>query len=188
VAKWRAVRTAKPCGPGRRCYGQAFAEVQASPTGRTASSIREAREASRNSAPGRARHKPSSHCAGKAECLGFTCMPLCNLFALHARSGPWVPGRHPAFPAPSWIEEGERTKQSSGEISREDAKPCLPSERRRQPRGCRLPVTPRTHESSAPPEGRQPRSICEGGPWWRPAATRHSRRRGRARRSRRCAR
>ena len=58
---------AKPCGPGRRCYGQAVAEVFASPTGRTASSIREAREARGKSAPGRARHKPSTHCAGKAE-------------------------------------------------------------------------------------------------------------------------
>jgi len=33
-----------------------FAEVSASPTGRTASSFRGAREARRNSAPGRARH------------------------------------------------------------------------------------------------------------------------------------
>ena len=41
------MRTAKPCGPGRRCYGQAFAEVCASPTGRTAPSIRGAREARR---------------------------------------------------------------------------------------------------------------------------------------------
>src|SRR3954466_15141742 len=47
AAKWRAGGTAKPCGPGRRCYGQAVAEVCASPTGQTASSIREAREARR---------------------------------------------------------------------------------------------------------------------------------------------
>ncbi|MFK4506463.1 hypothetical protein ABIF81_001641 [Bradyrhizobium daqingense] len=33
--------------------------------------------------------------------LGFTCMPLCNL-CKHtlSHSGPWVPGRHPVFPAP----------------------------------------------------------------------------------------
>ena len=40
-------RTAKPCGPGRRCYGQAGSKMCASPTGWTASSIRPAREARR---------------------------------------------------------------------------------------------------------------------------------------------
>ena len=44
-----------------------FAKVSASPTGRTAPSIRGAREARGKSAPGRARHKPSDHRAGKAE-------------------------------------------------------------------------------------------------------------------------
>ena len=38
AATWRAVRTAKPCGPGRRCYGQAGSKMCASPTGWTASS------------------------------------------------------------------------------------------------------------------------------------------------------
>ena len=38
AATWRAVRTAKPCGPGRRCYGQAGSKMRASPTGWTASS------------------------------------------------------------------------------------------------------------------------------------------------------
>ena len=33
--------------------------------------------------------------------------------------------RHPAFPAPSWISEGDETKQSSGGSSRENAKACL---------------------------------------------------------------
>jgi hypothetical protein len=32
--------------------------------------------------------------------------------------------RLPVFPAPSFIDEGEATKQSSGETSREKAKVC----------------------------------------------------------------
>jgi len=56
AADKRAVRTAKPCGPGRRRYGQAFRGGVERPTGSTTSSIRGAREARRNSAPGRARH------------------------------------------------------------------------------------------------------------------------------------
>ena len=67
---------------------------------RGAGNFRKAREARRNSAPGRARHKPSDHRAGKAVC---SAPPVCRCavpFALHAHSGPWVPGQHPAFPAP----------------------------------------------------------------------------------------
>ena len=74
AANQRAVRTAKPCGPGRRRYGQAFRGGVERPTGSTASPICGAREARRNSAPGRARHKPSNHCAGKAEC---SAPPVC---------------------------------------------------------------------------------------------------------------
>nr|GAJ35971.1 hypothetical protein BDOA9_0151820 [Bradyrhizobium sp. DOA9] len=41
-----------------------------------------------------------------------------------SHSGPWVPGRHPVFPAPFSIG-AEVIMQSSGEISREEAKACL---------------------------------------------------------------
>ena len=37
----RAVRTAKPCGPGRRCYGQALAEAAFASTGAGAGEFRE---------------------------------------------------------------------------------------------------------------------------------------------------
>ncbi len=67
AAKWRAVRTAKPCGPGRRCYGQALANAAVASTGAVPVTFAGAREARGNSAPGRARHKPSDHRAGKAE-------------------------------------------------------------------------------------------------------------------------
>jgi len=41
AAKWRAVRTAKPCGPGRRCYGQALANAAVASTGAMAGDFRE---------------------------------------------------------------------------------------------------------------------------------------------------
>ena len=41
AAKWRTVRTAKPCGPGRRCYGQALAEAAIASTGAGAGEFRE---------------------------------------------------------------------------------------------------------------------------------------------------
>ena len=62
------LRTAKPCGPDRRCHGQVLAKVRASPTGQTASSKFAGRGRPKEwSAPGRSRHKPSDHRAGKAE-------------------------------------------------------------------------------------------------------------------------
>src|SRR4051812_1527452 len=78
-----------------------------------------------SSAPGRARHKPSDHRAGKAEC---SAPPVCccavSLRYL-SRSRPRVRGQHPAFPAPSWLRERGATRQSSGETRREAAKACL---------------------------------------------------------------
>ncbi len=124
MAKPDELRTAKPCGPGRRCYGQAFAEMCASPTGWTASSIRRAREASRNSAPGRAWHKPSDHCAGKAVCLASPVCRCAVFLRVLSHSGPWVPaGTRPSLRPLSL--GGRRTEQSSGEMRREDAKVCL---------------------------------------------------------------
>ena len=120
----RAVRTAKPCGPGRRCYGQAPADAALASTGAVPATFAGVREARRNSAPGRARHKPSDHRAGKAVCWAS---PVCCCAVLPACAFRAVDRgcrRHPAFPAPSWFQ-GEVTKQSSGEKRREDAKPCL---------------------------------------------------------------
>ena len=75
----RCVRTAKPCGPGRRCYGQALAEAACASTGAVSVNFAGAREARTNSAPGRARHKPSNHCAGKAVCWAS---PVCRCAVL----------------------------------------------------------------------------------------------------------
>ena len=70
----RTARTAKPCGPGRRCYGQALAEAALASTGAVPVNFARVREARTNSAPGRARHKPSDHRAGKAVCWAS---PVC---------------------------------------------------------------------------------------------------------------
>ena len=121
AAKWRAVRTAKPCGPGRRCYGQALANAAVAPTGAAPVNFAGVREARRNSAPGRARHKPSDHRAGKAVCWAS---PVCCCAVLPAcafsRSGPRVP---PALGLPCALlaREGRATKQSSGGLRRENA-------------------------------------------------------------------
>ena len=103
AAKWRAVRTAKPCGPGRRCYGQALADAAIASTGAVPVTFASVREARTNSAPGRARHKPSDHRAGKAVCWAS---PVCccavllrYLFAQRTAGA----SRHPAFPVPSWV-------------------------------------------------------------------------------------
>ena len=44
-----------------------FADAAVASTGAVPATFASVREARRNSAPGRARHEPSDHCAGKAE-------------------------------------------------------------------------------------------------------------------------
>jgi len=65
-----------------------------------ASAICEATGAIVHRSPGRARHKPSNHCAGKAGCLAS---PVCRCAAsCSATFAQWTAGasRHPVFPAP----------------------------------------------------------------------------------------
>ena len=75
------------------CYGQAFAEMFASPTGRTASSIREATGAIVPRSPGRVRHKSSTHCAGKA---GRSAAPVCRCASVFAQCARRTAGAKPA--------------------------------------------------------------------------------------------
>jgi len=70
--------------------------------------------------PGRARHKPSNHCAGKAGCLAAPVCRCASVLRAFAHSGPWVPSRHPVFPAPS-VPRGSKTEAKLG---------------RKPPRGC----------------------------------------------------
>ena len=128
----RAVRTAKPCGPGRRCYGQAPADAALASTGAVPATFAGVREARRNSAPGRARHKPSDHRAGKAVCWAS---PVCCCAVLPACAFRAVDRgcrRHPAFPAPSWTR-GRTDQAKLG---------------RKAPRGCEA-VSPATYSLSS---------------------------------------
>ena len=116
----RAVRTAKPCGPGRRCYGQAPANAALASTGAVPATFAGVREAKGNSAPGRARHKPSDHRAGKAVCWASP-VCCCAVFCVCLlRSGPQVPPA-PGLPCALLALEGGVIKQSSGEKRRENA-------------------------------------------------------------------
>jgi len=115
VWSWPSLLRSSSCGGGSRVNRRGAGE------------FREVREARTNSAPGRARHKPSDHRAGKAVCWAS---PVCCCAVLPAcafRAADRGCRRHPAFPAPFWLHEGDKTKQSSGEISRENGKTCLVS-------------------------------------------------------------
>src|SRR5439155_23169314 len=75
-----------------------------------------------NSSPGRARHKPSNHCAGNAGVFPLNLYArvriLCN-FCTRDRGC----SVHPAFPAPSFLRDNE--KQASGKPCRENARARL---------------------------------------------------------------
>jgi hypothetical protein len=72
----------------------------------------------RNSFPGRARYKPSTHCAGNAGLLGCTCMLVGASLALSAHETAGA-SRRPAFPAPA--SSGRMILQTSGASRRENA-------------------------------------------------------------------
>jgi len=118
-------RTAKSCGPGARGLASSLA-VMWRPDRVRASIVRKATGAIVQRSPGRARHKPSNHCAGKA---GMS--PVALFSAMHEahavcswHGGPWEPtGSRPSL-RPLSIDEGEATRQNSGETSREDAMLC----------------------------------------------------------------
>ena len=77
----------------------------------------------RNSSPGRARHKPSNHCAGKAGCspLDLYARVRTSLCTLHTR--PRVQ-RAPGLPCALDVSEGETICKTSGETCRENANSC----------------------------------------------------------------
>jgi len=133
----RCVRTAKPCGPGRRCYGQALAKAAVASTGAVPVNFAGVREARRNSAPGRARHKPSDHCAGKAVC---TASPVCRcavFLRVLSHSGSWVPaGIRPSLRPLSLKGDGESKARAKCAARMRrcvcDSK-CEPEERSRCP-------------------------------------------------------
>ena len=74
----------------------------------------------RNSSPGRARHKPSNHCAGKAGCspLDLYARVRTSLCTLHTR--PRVQ-RTPGLPCALSSWRGQATRHNSGASRRENA-------------------------------------------------------------------
>jgi hypothetical protein len=100
-----------------------FADAAVASTGAMPATFARAREARTNSAPGRARHKPSGHCAGKAVCWAS---PVCRCAVLlrYLRTADRGCEPAPGLPCALCLKRGRKMKQSSGEMRREDAKPC----------------------------------------------------------------
>jgi hypothetical protein len=63
----------------------------------------------RNSSPGRARHKPSSHCAGNAGVLRLYLYARVRTSLCHCTRDRGC-SKHPAFPAPSRLRDKVQTK------------------------------------------------------------------------------
>jgi hypothetical protein len=61
----------------------------------------------RNSSPGRARHKPSNHCAGKAGCSPLDLYARVRTSLCHCTRDRGC-SAHPVFPAPSHSRAGKR--------------------------------------------------------------------------------
>jgi hypothetical protein len=61
----------------------------------------------RNSSPGRARHKPSNHCAGKAGCSPLDLYARVRTSLCHCTRDRGC-SAHPVFPAPSHVRGGKR--------------------------------------------------------------------------------
>ena len=111
-----SLRMAKSRGPGARSWRQVLWWC-ASPNRAVASAIGKATGAIELVSPGRTRHKPSNHCAGKAGRfrLHLWFFPLCILLAHFARSGPWVPAGTRSSLRPLFIQRS-KTEAKLGQI------------------------------------------------------------------------
>ena len=120
------LRTAKPCGPDRRCYGQALRRCfQARPGPRGIANSR-GDGGQKELGSGESAHTPSTHRAGKAGCfpahlLSRLRICVCKFFAQRIMGA----SRHPVFPAPSSLREGQGNEQNSGATCRENADLCV---------------------------------------------------------------
>jgi len=151
-------RTAKSCGPDARGSGvKSCGDAAAQPGSQHQSSAR--RRGNSATLPRRVRHKPFQPL--RREGRDVSGCPVLRYAAAHAVC-PWHSGpREPTGSRPSLRPcsiEGKATKQSSGEMSREDAKPCLraPCEYRMLPHCIVSDRHPEAAASSAALEGRQP--------------------------------
>jgi hypothetical protein len=78
----------------------------------------------RNSSPGRARHKPSNHCAGKAGCSPLNLYARVRIVKCTLHTRPWVQ-RAPGLPCALYFEEGRAARYNSGASRRENT-PAYP--------------------------------------------------------------
>jgi hypothetical protein len=94
-------RTAKPCGPGTRCWCQALRRRKAPDRVRLSLPIREVTEARRIRLRGERGISRQTIVQGRPGCPGFTCghSPLC-ICAPFGAQGAMGASRHPVFPAP----------------------------------------------------------------------------------------
>ena len=97
--------------------------------GLTASSIRGATEARTNSSPGRARHKPSDHCAGKAGRFRLHLCFLCASLRISSAQRPWVPAGTRSSLRPLSTQRVRR-RAKLGQTCRENVDVCLQFEMR----------------------------------------------------------
>ena len=86
----------------------------AGPTGPVSPAIRKATVATELGSPGRTRHKPSNHCAGKAGRFRLRLCFLCASLRIGSAQRPWVPaGTRSSLPP--LHGEGERTSKARAE-------------------------------------------------------------------------
>ena len=113
-------RTAKPCGPDTRGWVKlpVAHPIQPDLLRHQAGSD----GGQRNSAPGRARHKPSNHCAGNAGVLRLYLYARVRISThlLHTR-----PRVQQAPGIPCSLRGGKEFQQTSGAVRREKARSCL---------------------------------------------------------------
>ena len=115
----RCSRTAKACGSGTRGWcqiGGGFREAQPGSQDRQFADD----GGKRNSSPGRARHKPSNHCAGKAGCSPLDLYARVRTSLCHCTRDRGC-SAHPVFPAPSHPERANHPVQLGRVAPRERA-------------------------------------------------------------------
>ena len=122
-----SLRTAKPCGPGRRCYGQALRRWIGALPGLGPSSIRKVTVTKGNSSPGRAGISRQPTAQGRPS------------VRLHLYAAVRFPLRYtrtvdrgcqpaPGLPCALFTEEGHGKEQDSGISCRENADACSEDE------------------------------------------------------------
>ena len=116
------MRTAKPCGPDTRGWCQAVGG-EFDPTG-SKSHQAGCDGGKTNSSPGRARHKPSNHCAGNAGVLRLYLYARVRTSSCTLHTRPRVQ-QAPGIPCS--LSGGTRFMQTSGSLSRENACLCFVS-------------------------------------------------------------